>query len=212
MKPWLFDLLCCPVCKGFPLKLYIFSFETEPDEFLNTLNIYEKRDLEQIRSENIIEIIKENGNILIKDEIIIEKNTINDYLKLILLSIEELNNISDISGNKVSKKSLELITKEIKSRIIDFSKNPNVDEIDKILPELYFINKIKIETEIESGLFLCEGDGCNRWYPIIETIPMLLPDDARERYKEKEIEFLKTNKNLFEDGFFNNKELKPYNI
>jgi uncharacterized protein YbaR (Trm112 family) len=209
MKPWLFDILACPICKNFPLKLYIFSFETEPDEFHNTITIYEERDLERIKSENIIEIIKENGDILIKDEIIIEKNTINDYLKLILLSIEELNNISDISGNEVSKKSLEIITKEIKSRIIDFSKNPNVDEIDNILPELYFINKIKVETEIESGLFLCEG--CNRWYPIIETIPMLLPDDARERYKEKEIEFLKSNRSLLDDSFFS-KELKPYNI
>jgi uncharacterized protein YbaR (Trm112 family) len=211
MKIWLCDILACPICKSYPLKLYIFSFETEPDEFHNILNIYEKRDLESIKSENIIEFIKENGDIFIKDEIIIEKNTIDNYLKLTLQSIEELNNIIDKSGNEVSKKSLELITKEIKSRIIDFSKNPNVDEIDNILPELYFINKIKIETEIESGLFLCEGDGCNRWYPIIETIPMLLPDDARERYKDKEIDFLKTNKNKMDEEFFN-KELKPYNI
>jgi len=211
MKPWLQDILCCPICKDFPLKLYIFSFETEPDEFNNAITIYEKRDLDFIKNKKVIELIEENGNILVKDEIIIEKNTIENYLKLILLSIEELNNIIDKSGNEISKKSLEIITKEIKSRISEFSKNPNINEIDEILPELYFINKIKIETEIESGLFLCEGDGCNRWYPIIETIPMLLPDDARERYKEKEIDFLKTNKNKMDVEFFN-KELKPYNI
>lgn len=211
MKPWLHEILACPICKHFPLRLYIFSFETEPDEFQNAITIYEKRDLEYIKNEKVIEIIEENGDTFIRDEIVIEKTSLDNYLKLTLSSIEELNNIFDKSGNEFSKKSIDIITKEIKGRIIEFSKNPDIKEIDNILPELYFINKIKIETEIESGLFLCEGDGCNRWYPIIETIPMLLPDDARERYKEKEIEFLKTNKNLFEDEFFN-KELKPYNI
>ena len=211
MKPWLFDILACPICKNFPLKLFIFSFETEPDEFQNAISIYEKRDLEYIKNEKVIEIIEENGDKFIRDEIVIEKTSLDNYLKLTLSGIEELNNIVDKSGNEFSKKSIATITKEIKDRIAEFSKNPDIKDIDNILPELYFINKIKIETEIESGLFLCEGDGCNRWYPIIETIPMLLPDDARERYKEKEIEFLKTNKNLFEDEFFN-KELKPYNI
>ena len=211
MKPWLLDILACPICKKFPLKLYIFSFETESDEFNNALTIYDNRDLDYIKNEKVIEIIKENGDVLIKDEIVIEKTSLDKYLKLILLSVEELDNVIDKSGNEISKKSLDLIKKEIKSNIVEFSRNANVDEIDTILPELYFINKIKIGIEIESGLFLCEGDGCNRWYPIIETIPMLLPDDARERYKQKEIEFLKTNKNLLDDEFFN-KELKPYNI
>jgi len=211
MKPWLLDILACPICKYYPLKLYIFSFETEPDEFNKAINIYEKRDLEHIKSENVIEIIKESGETLIKDEIIIEQNTLENYLKLTLQSIEELNNIIDKSGNEISKKSLEIITKDIKRKLIDFSKNPNIHELDNILPELFFINKIKVGTEIESGLFFCHGEDCNRWYPIIETIPMLLPDDARERYKQKEIEFLKTNKLKLDDEFFNN-ELKPYNI
>jgi len=211
MKPWLLDILACPICKNYPLKLFIFSFETTPDEINEFLAIYEKRDLNYIKNEKIIEIIKENGDVFIKDEIIIEKNTIVNYLKLILQSIDELNNITDKSSNETIKKSLELITNEIKKSIEEFAKNPSMNEIETILPELYFINKIKIGTEIESGLFLCEGKGCNRWYPIIETIPMLLPDDARERYKQKEMDFLKTNKNLLDDEFFN-KELKPYNI
>lgn len=209
MKPWLLDILACPICKNFPLKLYIFSYETESDEFNEILTIYEKRDLDHIKNENVIEIIKENGNEFIKDDIIIEKTTLDNYLKLTLLSIEELNNIIDKSGNEISKKSLEIITKEIKKKIEEFSKNPSMNEIETILPELYFVNKIKVGIEIESGLFLC--DGCNRWYPIIESIPMLLPDDARERYKEKEIEFLKNKRAKLDDEFFN-KELKPYNI
>jgi len=211
MKPWLLDILACPICKNYPLKLYIFSFETESDEINEVLTIYETRDLQYIKNENVIEIIKQNGDVFIKDEIIIEKNTIDNYLKLILQSIDEFNNVIDKSGNETTKKSLELIINEIKNNIEQFSKKPNADEIDTILPELYFVNKIKVGTEIESGLFLCEGDGCNRWYPIIETIPMLLPDDARERYKQKEMDFLKTNKNLLDDEFFRH-DLKPYSI
>jgi len=34
---------------------------------------------------------------------------------------------------------------------------------------------------------MCEG--CGRWYPIIETIPHMLPDDLREEIEDKD--FLK---------------------
>jgi hypothetical protein len=37
----------------------------------------------------------------------------------------------------------------------------------------------------------------------------MLPDEYRD--SKKELQFLKTNKNLLDDEFFN-KELKPYNI
>ncbi|MHA1336358.1 MAG: Trm112 family protein, partial [Promethearchaeota archaeon] len=73
--------------------------------------------------------------------------------------------------------------------------------------ELYLLNKYKIETEIESGLLFCEK--CKRWYPIIESIPQMLPDDYRD--KKKDLEFLKTVKNLLDEGFLN-QELKPYNL
>ncbi|GAG53721.1 unnamed protein product [marine sediment metagenome] len=86
-------------------------------------------------------------------------------------------------------------------------KNFNFNNIENIFPELYFLNKIKVETEIESGLLFC--DKCNRWYPIIDTIPQMLPDQFRD--KKKEIEFLKINKNLLDEEFFN-QNLKPFNI
>jgi len=44
-----------------------------------------------------------------------------------------------------------------------------------------------IKREIVHGLLIC--DKCNRWYPIIDEIPILLPDELR---KEKEdLEFLR---------------------
>jgi uncharacterized protein YbaR (Trm112 family) len=38
--------------------------------------------------------------------------------------------------------------------------------------------------EIEQGMLVCNS--CGRWYPIIETIPHMLPDDLRERREDTE--------------------------
>lgn len=207
MKPWLFDILACPMDKHFPLKLYIFSFETKPDEFQSILNIYRERDLDLIKSQKIVEISKINGKLYIKDNIIIEKNTAKTYFKLIISSIDELTNIIDKSPYDIAQKCFFIILTEIKDKISGFSKDINLEKIEELLPELYFVNKIKIDTEIESGLLFCEK--CNRWFPIIETIPQMLPDDYRD--KEKDIQFLKTNKNLLDDEFLK-QDLKPFNI
>ncbi|GAG67551.1 unnamed protein product [marine sediment metagenome] len=50
---------------------------------------------------------------------------------------------------------------------------------------------------------------CNRWYPIIDTIPQMLPDEFRS--KEKEIKFLQNNRNLLDEEFLN-QDLKPFNF
>ncbi len=207
MKPWLFDILACPIDKHFPLKLYIFSFETGSDEFESFFNIYNKRDLDQIKKEEVIKIRTDNENSYIKDNVIIETNPIEVYIDLIISSITELINITDKSPYNISKKSFELVKTDIKQKIIEFSKNIKKKKIDEILPELYFINKLKIETEIDSGLLLCEK--CNRWFPIIDTIPQMLPDEYRD--EKKDIEFLLTNKNLLDDEFLK-QDLKPFNI
>ena len=49
MKPWLFDILACPIDKHFPLKLFIFTYETKQEEFESFLNVYQKRDIDQIK-------------------------------------------------------------------------------------------------------------------------------------------------------------------
>jgi len=63
--------------------------------------------------------------------------------------------------------------------------------IDKSYPlELFEIDiteDIAInETVIKEGVLFCSQ--CSRFYPIIEEIPVMLPDELRE--KEKDIEFL----------------------
>lgn len=207
MKPWLFDILACPIDKSFPLKLFIFSFETKTEEFESIINIYEKRDINYIKKEKIIEISRENGTVYLKDNIIMEKVQIETYLKLTISSINELDYIFDKTDNKFSKKCFEIIKSKVKTNLIEFSKNINPEQIDHLLPDLFLLNKIKLEIEIESGLLFCKN--CYRWYPIIETIPQMLPDEYRD--KKKDIEFLQTNKNLLNDEFLN-QNLKPFSL
>lgn len=63
------------------------------------------------------------------------------------------------------------------------------------------------ETKIvEEGLLLCKK--CCRFYPIIEEIPIILPDDLRD--KKKDIEFLKKWKGSIPKDLINN--LKPWTV
>ena len=207
MKPWLCDILACPIDKYYPLELYIFSFETTEDEFKKIISVYEERDITRIRAENIIEIQEEKGTIFVKDDIVIEKSSVDDYLNLIISSIEEVENLHDKSKFELSKRCFSLIREEIKNKIVNFTGIDEFEKIETIFPELYFLNKIKTETEIKTGLLFCVE--CKRWYPIIETIPQILPDEYRN--EKSEIEFLKTNKDLLDSTFFK-QNLKPYNI
>lgn len=207
MKPWLLDILACPLDKYYPLELYIFSFETKPDEFQKFLNSYENKDIDFIKRENIVKFIKDGENFFIKDDIIIEKTPFKEYFNLILSRIDEIEHIHDISLNEISKICFEKIKTSIRYNIKTFLRSLNPQNFENILPELFFINKIKLETEIESGILFCNK--CSRWFPIIETIPQMLPDEYRN--EEKEIQFLKINKNLLDEQFFK-QDLKPFNI
>jgi len=207
MKPWLFDILACPIDKNYPLKLYIFSYENELEEFRSILNLFVNRDLNLIKNEKIFEISCEDNEIFLKDNIIIEKTILKSYLDLTISSLIEFENVFDKTPNKLSKKCFELVNSDVKSRIIDFSKNPHIKSPDNILPELYLINKIKLDFEIKSGILLCTE--CKRWYPIIDTIPQMLPDKYRN--EKNDIKFLEKHKNLLDEEFFN-QDLKPFNI
>ena len=169
--------------------------------------MYEKRNIEDINNEEIIEISKDDKTSYIKDNVIIEKSTAKIYLKLIIESIDELANIYDKTSNIIAKECFRLIINDIKVKILKFSDDLNIEKIDEILPELFLLNKIKTEIEIESGLLFC--DKCHRWFPIIDTIPQMLPDEYRDQ--EKDTNFLETNKNLLDQKFLK-QDLKPFNI
>ncbi|HEC38703.1 hypothetical protein LCGC14_0595430 [marine sediment metagenome] len=207
MKPWLFDILACPIDKYFPLKLYIFSFETKFEDLTTLTKIFEKREITSIEKEEIVIVSQENEKYFIRDNIIIEKTDIKNYFDLIISSIKELDNIVDKSANRQIQKCLEMIQLIIKPKVLEFYRILDPAKLKSIIPELYFLNKIKLEIEIESGLIFCKN--CKRWYPIIDTIPQMLPDEYRN--EEEEISFLKNNRNLLDKKFFD-QELKPFNI
>jgi uncharacterized protein YbaR (Trm112 family) len=207
MKLWLFDILACPIDKHFPLILYIFSFENEPEEFQSIIDTYVNRKIEVIKKERIIEIFHEGTELYLKDNIIIEKTKLKQYLNTINSSLLEFENVFDKSFKQLGKKCFEILNSGVKSKLTNFSEDPQSDQLDKILPELYFVNKIKLELEIESGILFCSE--CKRWYPIIDTIPQMLPDKYRD--EKKDTTFLKNHKNLLDDRFLN-QDLKPFKI
>ena len=61
--------------------------------------------------------------------------------------------------------------------------------IDKNHPLELFESKAKEDIISEGALFCAK---CSRFYPIIEEIPIMLPDELRD--KKHEMEFLKNNK------------------
>ncbi|MEM3648417.1 MAG: Trm112 family protein [Thermoproteota archaeon] len=63
-----------------------------------------------------------------------------------------------------------------------------------------------MKREILNGLLICSK--CNRWYPIVDEIPQLLPDELRD--SKEDLSFLrkyaeKIPKNILEEG-------KPFNL
>ncbi|MFO7796575.1 MAG: Trm112 family protein [Promethearchaeati archaeon] len=207
MRLWLFDILACPICKHYPLKLYIFSYQAEEDKFKKYLKDYNENTF-NYENQDILKISQDSEEkILIKDEIVIEKKPIIKYLEDILTSVEELKNIEDLSSYEKSKKCLSIAREKIFEQLIEFSKKSDLDHIESIIPELIFLNKLKIDAEIESGILFCNE--CNRWFPIIDTIPRMLPDEYRD--KAKELDFLKSKKDILNEEFFN-LDLKPFNL
>lgn len=63
-----------------------------------------------------------------------------------------------------------------------------------------------IKIEVKTGILYCEN--CGRWYPILDEIPRLLPDNYRK--KEEDIAFL----NMYRDRIPDEIKLhgKPYNL
>jgi len=62
--------------------------------------------------------------------------------------------------------------------------------------------------EVEEGVLYCPG--CGRWYPIIDDIPRLLPDQIRERTREVELAFLRKHREKLPDKVV--LEGKPFNL
>lgn len=76
--------------------------------------------------------------------------------------------------------------------------------IDKFYPLQLLVFEEK--EEIISGVITCSK--CNRWYPIIDEIPHMLPDDLRE--KKEDLPFLQQWKDKIPETIL--KDGKPFNL
>jgi uncharacterized protein YbaR (Trm112 family) len=119
------DLLACPICKNFPLKLYVFS----------------QKELNRELKEN--------------------------------------------------KPLCEIYCSFTSSNVKDLKDTP----CEKC-----------IRFEIVDGILICEK--CNRWYPIIDEIPRMLPDNLRKR--EEDLAFLNRYKDTIPKSVLENG--LPFNL
>lgn len=215
MKPWLSDILACPIDKYYPLELLILKWETNISEIEEFLKIYKIRDEKLINNEELIKFSETENHIKIRDSIALKSKKSVDYLNVINSSIQELNNINNLTKEPAIDKCIDLLKTSVKrkiestiNQISNEDKKEKIKEImNSILPELYLINKFKIDTEIEEGILFCSK--CNRWYPIVETIPQMLPDKYRN--ENEDIAFLNKWKQILEQINFFQRKLIPFN-
>jgi len=77
--------------------------------------------------------------------------------------------------------------------------------IDKQFPLEIFEAESKDEIVIEGALYC---DKCTRFYPIIEEIPIMLPDELRD--KKQDMEFLDKNQKKLPEKII--KHAKPWHV
>jgi len=166
MKPWLLNILACPIDKHHPLDAYLFSWETSEDE------------IKKITMEASVpsEFFKKNYAHLAKQLV---DGTI---------SPASIRRIVDKSESEYSKRLLAIAVDATLrlEQVPDKCEEDLLEEFPEDIDVMYrFLNLV----ELDAGLLVCPE--CGRWYPIgsaVETIPEMLPDDLRE--KERDLEWL----------------------
>lgn len=77
--------------------------------------------------------------------------------------------------------------------------------IDKHFPLEVFEIQTKDQLVIDGSLYCSK---CNRFYPIIEEIPIMLPDELRD--KRQDMEFLEKNRQTLPQKII--KDAKPWHL
>jgi uncharacterized protein YbaR (Trm112 family) len=186
MKPWLLNILACPIDKHHPLEAYFFNWETKEEEIKKITSEAAKPNKHFAKSyKHLSKQIFDSTISFPSIEIIIDKTPSENSKKLLALTIDSLVKIkhSLIDDEKALFRNLS-------------------EEIDVIYRYLNLI-------ELDSGILVCPE--CGRWYPIgsaVETIPEMLPDDLRE--KDKDIEWMQKWSELIPSEIIKNG--KPFNL
>ena len=186
MKPWLLNILACPIDKHHPLEAYLFSWETSEEE------------IEKITTEAGVpsKFFKKNYAHLAKQLV---EGTI---------SPDSIRKIVDKSESEYSKRLLAVAVDAAfrLEQVFDKCEEDLLKEFPEDIDALYrFLNLV----ELDSGLLVCPE--CGRWYPVgsaVETIPEMLPDDLRE--KDRDLEWMERWRGLVPSHVV--EEGKPFNL
>jgi len=206
MKLWLLEILACPIDKAFPLELTILKWENEgkEDDNINQLiEMYKKGQVLPPKTDTPLHLeLKDDNKFYINDFLILKPTLLENYLQELIQKLEELDLVHDLSqwqGEIALKLCSEKIKENLKDalkKISELGKANNTQEdsdkimkiYESIIPDLEFLNLFKYNLEIDEAVIKCPK--CNRWFPVFETIPQMLPDEVRNsesdrKFKEK---------------------------
>jgi uncharacterized protein YbaR (Trm112 family) len=226
MRIWLLDILACPICKYYPLDLKILNWQTDQKVFSRIESAFKGRQISVLEENSILTLpngkkdkcvkIIEDGQIQIEDEFSREKKPLLDYLRNLSEKVKSTQTISDVTESaatrlleQIKSQALDKVGKTLKQIEATRSK-ASIDKekstLKDILPEIYLLNWYFFLTEVDQALISCKK--CQRWYPVIETIPHMLPDDLRN--SDEDIAFLKKWSTKISANVLN--EGKPFNM
>jgi len=206
MKLWLLEILACPIDKSFPLELTVFKWENEgkeDDKIKQLIEMYKNKQVLPPKTETPLHLeIKDDNKLYINDFLILKPTPLETYLQELIQKLTELDLVNDLSqwqGENALKLCSETINENLKNalnKITEISNaNPTQEDSEKIMkiyesiiPDLEFLNLFKYNLEIDEAVIKCPK--CNRWFPVFETIPQMLPDEVRNsesdrKFKEK---------------------------
>jgi uncharacterized protein YbaR (Trm112 family) len=164
LKPWLLNVLACPIDKHHPLEAYFYKWETSEEE-LEKIN-REAGKPNQYFSKQYKHLVKQ-----------ISDGTISPP------------SIKAVIDQTESKHTVELQADVWKflDRLEYEADNTEENLLGKYPEGIDVLYRYLNLIEVEEGLLRCPV--CGRWYPIgssVETIPELMPDDLRDQEKDTE--------------------------
>lgn len=186
MRPWLLNVLACPMDKHHPLEAYFFTWNT---------------DQQGMRA--IVSGAGEATHHFRKGYLHLARQVRDGTI-----SPPALRNIRDLTESGESKLLLERAV-EAMGRLEGAGAISEEELLRGFEGEIDILYRFLNLIEVDEGLLVCPR--CGRWYPIgsaVETIPELLPDDLRDR--ERDLNWLErwrplVPKSVAEEG-------KPFNL
>ncbi len=172
-------------------KIHILNAVKSQDSEISILQENIKITLNK-NLQNIISITIENGKFLIRDWNKVNPESVEKYLAYYREFLDEFKLITDDSDNLSAKEIQNIVKTSIKGNINRFFEEENFKNLkeikektaeesidlfirllEPIFQDLLLLNYYIFFMEIDEGILICPK--CSRWFPIIETIPRILP-------------------------------------